>query len=106
LQTLLLAQDNAALADVPHMRTPKTDCPSQEPSDTRPMSMIVAPTPTDETELQNGSCKRCLCEAHFRTLLNFFEAPYWKRRWIIQEIAVSSRVQILCSRARMTLDEM
>jgi hypothetical protein len=106
LETLLLAQDESALADVPHTHTPRTDYTSPRPSDAQPASMIVAPPSTHETAIQNVSCQRCLREARFRALHKFFERPYWKRRWVIQEIAVSSRVEILCGRARMTLRDM
>jgi hypothetical protein len=106
LQTLVLAQDDTALADIPHTHTTWTDCTSRWPSNTQPMSMIAARMPTNETTLHNESCKRCLHEDHFRKLLNFFNAPYWKRRWIIQEITVSWQVQLLCSQAKMSIDKM
>jgi hypothetical protein len=34
-------------------------------------------------------------------LTEFFELPYWKRAWIIQEVAVGSSLTILCGRHRI-----
>jgi hypothetical protein len=36
----------------------------------------------------------------------FFGLEYWKRRWIIQEIAAASRVQVMCGNERIALHEM
>ncbi|KFZ24063.1 hypothetical protein V502_01455 [Pseudogymnoascus sp. VKM F-4520 (FW-2644)] len=106
LKTLLLAQGETILADVLHTHTPRTDYTSSPPSDTPPISMILASTSINQIAPENENCKRCLLEARFRALANFFERPYWKRRWIIQEVTISSRVQIMSGDMRMSLHEM
>lgn len=106
LKTLLPAQGETVLADVLHTHTPRTDFISIPPSDTPHIPMILAPTSISQIAPENENCKRCLLEARFRALANFFERPYWKRRWIIQEVAMSSRVQIMSGDMRMSLDEM
>ncbi|KAK6836067.1 HET-domain-containing protein [Apiospora arundinis] len=36
-----------------------------------------------------ASCKRCRLESCFEALADLFNSDYWRRRWIIQEIAAS-----------------
>jgi hypothetical protein len=39
-------------------------------------------------------------------LENLFARPYWKRVWIIQEVAVASNVKIICGQDEITWDEL
>ena len=41
------------------------------------------------------TCRRCLRDLHFDVLMRFFSRDYWKRQWIIQEIAVACQVILL-----------
>ncbi|KAI1322824.1 heterokaryon incompatibility protein-domain-containing protein [Xylariaceae sp. FL0255] len=43
-----------------------------------------------------NNCRRCSLESSFRDLQDLLNRDYWRRRWIIQEIAVSSQVRVLC----------
>jgi hypothetical protein len=52
------------------------------------------------------TCQRCSNEANLRNLADLLERPYWKRRWIIQEIVVATRVQIACGSEGMTISAM
>lgn len=106
LQTLLLANDNTLAADAPIAHTPGSNCKALLPSAMNAISTTLPPNSTDEGSPRAETCKGCLHEARFRALLDFSQRPYWRRRWIIQEIAVSPRVQIICGSVRMTLDEM
>lgn len=41
-----------------------------------------------------------------RTIRTLFERPYWKRKWIIQEVSKAEKVHVLCGSASVTLDEL
>jgi hypothetical protein len=43
---------------------------------------------------------------NWEKLENLFARPYWKRIWIIQEVAVASKVRILCGKDEITWDEL
>ncbi|KAK7994094.1 cell division control protein [Apiospora arundinis] len=49
-----------------------------------------------------ASCKRCRLESWFEALADLFNRDYWRRRWIIQEIAASKNVVILCGKERLS----
>lgn len=51
-------------------------------------------------------CQQCLSVLCFEYLQDFFSRPYWKPLWIIQEVAVASRVHVLCGPAKITLDRL
>ena len=42
-------------------------------------------------------------ECNFKALREPFQRPYWTRLWIIQEMAVASKVQILCGYSSIAL---
>lgn len=94
LQVVLL--ERTRLEDFPHSHPPLP--PGQKP-------MFAADSTKHRRSLPNG-CQRCLFEKDFRALTTFFGLEYWKRRWIIQEIAAASKVQVMCGNERITLHEM
>lgn len=106
LQKLLLTEDGGIPTDFSDVHTPGVNCKELQPTATPIISEALRPMSIGEGLTRVGACKRCLHETHCRALVDFFQRPYWKRRWIIQEIAVSPRVQITCDGMRMTLDEM
>lgn len=106
LQKLLLTEDNGLPTDFSNVHTPGVNCKELQPTAMPIISNAIRPMSIDEGLARADACKRCLHETHCRGLVDFFQRPYWKRRWIIQEIAVSPRVQIICDGMRMTLDEM
>lgn len=58
------------------------------------------------TNNQESACPACIIAEGFGGLIDLFQRPYWKRRWIIQEIVVSSRLQIVCGQTTINLEEM
>jgi hypothetical protein len=63
--------------------------------------------PREPAPAQGGHiCQRCLLEFQFRALQAFFNREYWKRRWVIPEIAVAPRIRVLCGNVGIELDEM
>lgn len=52
------------------------------------------------------NCQRCQVESQFASLSAFFRRDYWKRRWIIQELAVAAQARILCGKSWITLDQL
>ncbi|KAH8652807.1 heterokaryon incompatibility protein-domain-containing protein [Tricladium varicosporioides] len=94
LQVILL--ERTKLSPIPHSHPPL-------PPDHKPM--IAENTTPHSRPLPNG-CQRCLFESDFQALISFFNREYWKRRWIIQEIAAASRVHILCGSERIALNDM
>ena len=59
-----------------------------------PLQVISGPA-SRETEATDR-CLSCVTASFFRSLVDLFERPYWKRRWTIQEMAVSLRVDVVC----------
>ena len=51
------------------------------------------------------ACAACELESRLEGLRSFFLRPYWKRRWIIQEISVASQVRIICGEVIAELEE-
>jgi hypothetical protein len=50
---------------------------------------------------------RRLMDVSFQNFLTaFFERQYWRRLWIIQEIAVASRTHVLCGNVSITLHDL
>lgn len=94
LQVLLL--ERTRLEDVPH---------SHSPLPLGHKSLSAASSAIRRHVLPKG-CPRCLLESDFRALMTFFDLEYWKRRWIIQEIAAATRVQVMCGNQRIDLHEM
>jgi hypothetical protein len=85
LQTLADTRDDNILAYVHHTHT----------------SPLAATRGRHETD----NCQRCLRKSQFQALSNLFSREYWKRRWIIQELAVTTRAQILYAQSAITLDD-
>ncbi|KAH6663897.1 heterokaryon incompatibility protein-domain-containing protein [Halenospora varia] len=94
LQVVLL--ERTKLNPVPHSHPPL-------PPDHKPM---ITANATPHSRLLPNGCQRCLFESDFQALISFFSREYWKRRWIIQEIAAASKVQILCGSERIALNDM
>lgn len=94
LQVLLL--ERTRLEDFPHSHRP---VPLGHES-------MLATSPAIRRHIFPNGCPRCLLENDFRALMTFFGLEYWKRRWIIQEIAAASRVQVMCGNERIALHEM
>jgi Heterokaryon incompatibility protein (HET) len=55
---------------------------------------------------EDKDCQCCLLELQFRALRAFFDRAYWKRRWIIQELAVSPQVRVQCGNVGIEFDKM
>ena len=106
LQNLLLAEDGVLPTDLSNVHSPGVNCETLQPTTIPIISEVLAPTSIEEDIAIADAGERSLLETLCRALLDFFQRPYWKRRWIIQEIAVSPRVQIICDGMRMTLHEM
>ncbi|KAH6719698.1 hypothetical protein BKA61DRAFT_730128 [Leptodontidium sp. MPI-SDFR-AT-0119] len=92
--------------DFPNEHTPGVNCKALQATAIPIISEALRPMSIDESLNRADDCKRCLYETNCRALVDLFQIPYWKRRWIIQEIAVSPRVQIICDGMRMTLEDM
>lgn len=58
------------------------------------------------SEHNADTCTRCGLETSFRQLLDLYERPYWRRRWVIQEVTTSMTLLVLCGSERIDLDEM
>ena len=43
---------------------------------------------------------------YFETLFDLFGREYWKRRWIIQEVAAAAQVQVICGKETLSLGRM
>lgn len=43
---------------------------------------------------------------NWKVLDQFFDRPYWRRVWIVQEVAVAAKVRILCGEEEMSWDEL
>lgn len=106
LQKLLLTEDSGLPKDFPNEHTPGVNCKALQATAVPIISEALRPMSIDESLNRADDCKRCLYETNCRALVDLFRIPYWKRRWIIQEIAVSPRVQIICDGMRMTLEDM
>lgn len=52
-----------------------------------------------------NQCYHCLLTTCFDSLIDLMERPYWRRRWIIQEIAASSRVTIVCGETTISIQD-
>ncbi|KAL9625192.1 MAG: hypothetical protein Q9160_000594 [Pyrenula sp. 1 TL-2023] len=96
LQVLLL--DHTKLVDLPHSHSPLPPWESDTP-------IFATPSVATRRILPND-CQRCLLEGNFRALKAFLDLEYWKRRWIIQEIAAAPQVQIMCGNERIDLHAM
>lgn len=70
-------------------------------------SSPIAELPSRELIGTNRNCQRCCIEVAFsHYLASLLNRPYWKRLWIIQEISVATRVQVLCGYAKVSLDDL
>ena len=58
------------------------------------------------SQLWEGGCRSCETTYFFQGLQHVLGHQYWRRRWIIQEISVSSRHMILCDDALIPLHEL
>jgi hypothetical protein len=54
----------------------------------------------------DDQCQRCVLESGFRGLVDLCDHPYWKRRWVIQEVTAAAQVQIVCGKESLTLEHM
>jgi hypothetical protein len=43
---------------------------------------------------------------HWAMLDNLFDRPYWRRIWIIQEVAVAAKVRVICGEDEISWDEL
>ncbi|TVY26821.1 Heterokaryon incompatibility protein 6,OR allele [Lachnellula hyalina] len=100
LQKLLLAEDGALPTDLSNVHSPAVNGEALQPTTMPIISEVLAPTSIEEDIAIADAGERRLLETLCRPLQDFFQRPYWKRRWIIQEIAVSPRVQISCDDPR------
>lgn len=48
----------------------------------------------------------CELESNVNDPTALIECPYWKRRWVIQEVTVASTARVLCANEELELDEM
>lgn len=67
--------------------------------------MPVQPPYTASRRCKNH-CKRCKIDYCFQALSDLFKREYWRRRWIIQEIAASEDVCVLCGWETLPLEEL
>lgn len=61
---------------------------------------------THASQLCEGGCRSCETLYFFQGLQRILGHQYWRRRWIIQEISVSSQHIILCDDTLIPLHEM
>lgn len=107
LQTVLL--ERTILGDIPHSLCPSSTVPStqtQSLSKENTTVPAIHQLPDFDFVSRHGSCKRCRIESDFQQLLQFFRRSYWRRRWIIQEIAASFQVQVISDDERMNFNDM
>lgn len=62
--------------------------------------------PAGIAPLQQNFCMRCKVEAAFQGLIGLCERPYWRRRWVIQEVTTATRSRIICGKQMIDLDDM
>ncbi|KAH8789018.1 heterokaryon incompatibility protein-domain-containing protein [Hyaloscypha sp. PMI_1271] len=62
----------------------------------------ISDTPSNAPRKETGYQPHSL-EFHFHALVDLFRRPYWKRRWVIQEIIVATRVQVVCGSVAIDL---
>ena len=89
LKSLLASEEKTmALKPTPHTCGSQgpVNCPVQSPS-------------------QIGDCLPCTMKTHFHWLGSLLQRPYWKRRWIIQELSSSGCHKIICGDANITFRE-
>jgi hypothetical protein len=65
----------------------------------------VIDSPRGDSMGTKSQCFYCLLTTCFDSLIDLMERPYWRRRWIIQEIATSSRVTIVCGETTISIQE-
>ncbi|KAH7326151.1 heterokaryon incompatibility protein-domain-containing protein [Stachybotrys elegans] len=64
---------------------------------------ILGQDPNTRSSDVGTSCYQCALEVCSHALVDLFERPYWRRRWIIQEIAVARQVTVICGTSTMAL---
>lgn len=55
------------------------------------------------SQITKGVCVGCTSPQFPQGLVDLFKRPYWRRRWIIQEVVVSSRVDVVCGQTAIGL---
>ena len=63
-------------------------------------------SPAHASKLRDGGCRSCETVYFLEGLQHILGHQYWRRRWIIQEISVSSRHILLCDDTLIPLHEM
>lgn len=58
------------------------------------------------TDSPGPRCYHCALKTCFLSLIDLFERPYWKRRWVIQEIAASPRVTLICGTSSIAIQDL
>jgi hypothetical protein len=58
------------------------------------------------SQITKGVCVGCTSPQFPQGLVDLFKRPYWRRRWVIQEIVVSSRVEVVCGQTAINIVSM
>jgi hypothetical protein len=55
------------------------------------------------TNSTGNACYSCALRVCFLSLIDLFKRPYWKRRWIVQEITASPQVNLICGNSKIDI---